>query len=126
MMGQHMNGLQPHIATSPPDEPTVVQLNLGIKARHIMWAATIVGGMISSGTFAGYLFMPAKDRDLKALETQVRDITTKVVTLEQVALRLTDAVESLGRNVQLLVERPANPRPILPRERTQPLPGRRP
>lgn len=124
MMGQHMNGLQPNPPTPPHDEPPVVQVNLGIKARHIMWAATIVGGMISSGTLAGYVFVPAKDRDLKALELQVKDIGTRLESLQLVSIKLTDAVELLGRNVQSLVERPDD-RPVFPIPAKRPRAGQR-
>lgn len=114
-MGMAMNGLDPSHGPerSDPMEPSVITVNLGIKARHIMWAATIVGGMISSGALAGYVFIPAKDRDVKALEIQVQQIGTRLDSLQPVVLRLTEAVDALARNVQDLVERPDG-RPVFP------------
>lgn len=113
MMGQHMNGVQPHMPTPLPEEPPVIQVNLGIKMRHMIWASTVVGGMISSGALAGYLFMPAKDRDVKALEIQVQQIGTRLDSLQPVVMKLTEAVDALARNVQDLVDRP-DARPVLP------------
>lgn len=101
----------------PPDsyadmQSAIIKVNFGLSWRQI---ATLVVGMpalIGSVGVSGWLVMPAKQSDVTKLEQQVTAIKTQVQQVQDVGVKLTDAVSELARNVQVLVDRPRVPAPM--------------
>lgn len=113
------NGLDQTAAqpAPPPDsyadmQSAIIKVNFGLSWRQI---ATLVVGMpalIGSVGVSGWLVMPAKQSDVTKLEQQVTAIKTQVQQVQDVGVKLTDAVSELARNVQVLVDRPRVPAPM--------------
>lgn len=90
----------------PDVQPNIITLNLGLKARHIVTAFSIISGILASGGLAGYLFIPARQDDMIAIQKQVLVIDQSVKSVQDVAGKLTDAMARLGDQVQALIDRP--------------------
>jgi hypothetical protein len=104
-------------------EPTVLQVNFGLKARHIIAVFTCIAGLIGTGGVAGWLFMPAKAVDLTALTAVVGTIEAKqtehgvmVAKLTSQTAQLSEAVEGLRLSVDALPRRRADVAPDRPRK----------
>lgn len=104
-------------------EPTIVQVNFGLKARHIVAAFTFIAGLLGAGGAAGYFFIPAKAVDLSALTAVVEGIRAEQVQMRQTVASLTsqteqlsDAVDGLRLAVDALPRRRADVAPERPRK----------
>lgn len=142
MTGGYMNGLgqqsqMPPIAHMPAAEgpPVVTVQNLAFSGNQLRWLVVTAFGLVTWAVGAGYLFMPAKQDDVKAL-TQVvqtvqqegrdnRDAIGKLAADNREAVRqLTEAVRAVNETVidlRMAVEMRPDPapvqRPVVPRPR---------
>jgi hypothetical protein len=78
----------------PPGDPPVVKIDLGLTGKQILAALGGLVAIITSGITAGYIFVPAKQQDLVALQNIVRPMQIELV---RVAGSLERAAESLSR-----------------------------
>jgi hypothetical protein len=102
--------------------PTVVTVNFGLKARHIMMAFTFAAGLLGTGSLAGYLFIPAKQQDMTIMQQVVAELRGEVKGTQEATTRLVAAVEGLQNAVDRLRETP--PRVIVRQGRQAPSRGK--
>jgi hypothetical protein len=109
MMGAQMtNGLAPHGQHAPVQpvagyaelQPAVTINQIQLTGRQIMALGSAVIGAIMSAYGAGWLFMPAKDSDLKSLVQIVTTMQQQTDANRQAVERLTLAVDNLSGLVE--------------------------
>lgn len=101
-------------------EPPVVKIDLGLTGKQIVGGLSALAAMIVSGITAGYIFLPAKDRDLKALQGVVEVVRQEQVAMRDAMGRITAALDGMTAAVDRLQQQPPKvieryvTRPIVP------------
>jgi hypothetical protein len=98
----------------------VIRIDLGLTGKQIMMGLGGLASIVTAGITAGWLFLPAKDADLRKLEGVVQIVTQKQEASNSAIERLTLAVDNLSGLVDGLKNTP--PRII---ERVAPRPATR-
>src|SRR5688572_9262900 len=104
-MQQMLNGTGEHMSAAEPTN--VITVNLGIKARHLAVLGTMIVGLFTSGTAAGWLFMPAKQTDLTRIEESLNGVRNDMQTMRTVTERLTVVLQDLQSAVGDMRPKPA-------------------
>lgn len=110
--GQHYQAPVPNGITSPlgtgepAAAPVVTFQQVALTAAQIRNLFLGAVGLISAGISAGWLFMPAKEADLKAVTAIVETLRTEADQNREAVTRLTVAVDNLSRLVSDLSDRP--------------------
>jgi cytoskeletal protein RodZ len=86
-------------AVSSDMGPTVISVNFGLKARHIVMAFTFIAGLIGTGGVTGALFWPAKQQDMTIVQQAVAELRTEMKSMQEATTRLVVAVEGLQSSV---------------------------
>lgn len=108
-----MNGMQPNPAPVSEDTPIAYYQPIAITPGTIKWIVAGIIGAIWSLNASGYLFVPAKDSEFKALQTIVETVRTQqdqfrqqMETTRDALSRLTLAVDNMAGLVAELKQRP--------------------
>ncbi len=102
MMGeQYVNGAVSEVGGTPP-LVTINQINL--TAAQIWSVGATVVGAIMSMYAAGYLFLPAKESELKEVTKIVEVLKQDTATNRQAIDRLTTAVDNLSGIVAVMAQ----------------------
>jgi hypothetical protein len=126
MMGAQMtNGLAPHGQPAPVQpmagfgemQPAVTINQIQLTGRQIMALGSAVIGAIMSAYAGGWLFLPAKDSELKSLVQVVTTMQQQTDANRQAVERLTLAVDNLSG----LVEGLGSEKPVVKRPLTRPV-----
>jgi hypothetical protein len=108
--------------------PTVLQVNFGLKARHIIIAFSGLVAAFSAAAGAGWLVLPAKQSDLTRVEQGLDAIRMEVRAMQGITERLTVAVQGLQGAVEELRMAPPKvivraAKPAAPGARSRPAPN---
>lgn len=111
-----MNGTaDPYAARQPstpaPSSPlmhdaTVIKIDLGLTGKQIIAGITALAALIGSGATAGWIFLPAKDRDVQDLRAVVQVMREEQKENRESVGRLTVAVDNLAGIVDRLQQAP--------------------
>lgn len=95
-------GPAPKLPPFPPNdhEPTIVQVNLGLKWRHLMAGAAALGTVVTGLTTAGWLALPAKQQELRAVELRLDTVQVELRTQQDMTAKLIQAVDRLNTTVE--------------------------
>jgi hypothetical protein len=95
-----------------PTETAVVKIDLGLSGRQILGAFTALGTFLVTAFTAGWLFLPARDSDLKTLQGVVEivrqqqlDFQRQLESSRDAMARMTMAIDNLSGKIQDLQER---------------------
>jgi len=99
------NGLYSHAATpngqaTPPEEPPVVTLNLGLTWRHLAAGVMAVSAAFGSMSAAGWLVLPAKQTDVTRIEQSLVNVERDLKSQQEITLKLIQSIERLDATVQ--------------------------
>lgn len=135
MMGGFMNGQHPPqqgapmatITTPLPldvaNAPVVTIQNVSLSSAQLRNLFLGIAGLVSALLGGGYLFIPAKQTDLQALQQVVETVNREAAEDRKAVSRLTEAVDNLSRIVTELPRYVAPPAPVpVPRPRPRPVP----
>jgi hypothetical protein len=112
--GPPLDGITPPPGTEEPVkhshdmQEAVIHVNFGLSWTRIRNALLGAGGLIAAGISAGYIFLPAKDQDVKQLTNQVVSLMATVERLNTTLLSLQVTVDQLSKQPRLQVA----PRPL--------------
>jgi hypothetical protein len=113
MAGTGMNGTtEPYATRSRPpsndgsEPPPVIRIDLGLTGAQILAALGGLATIITTGLTAGWLFLPAKDSELKATQALVELVRVEQRDSRASILRLTQAVDNLSSIVAALKDAP--------------------
>jgi hypothetical protein len=93
-------------AAAPAAEAAVIRIDLGLTGKQIMMGLGGLASIVTAGITAGWLFLPAKDTDLRKLEGVVQIVTQKQEASNSAIERLTLAVDNLSGLVDGLKNTP--------------------
>lgn len=99
-----MNGLEPQAPAAASDDmqPHAITINFGFTRTQVYAAIFALPSFLGMAMTAGYLYVPAKSEDLRALEKTVTQVEVKLQEITTATKGLTDAVQRLTENVQNL------------------------
>jgi hypothetical protein len=107
MASAYGNQQPPSTYNAPPAETAVVKIDLGLSGRQILGAFTALGTFLVTAFTAGWLFLPARDSDLKTLQGVVEivrqqqlDFQRQLEASRDAVTRLTLAVDNLSGKIQ--------------------------
>jgi hypothetical protein len=96
-----------------PTETAVVKIDLGLSGRQILGAFTALGTFLVTAFTAGWLFLPARDSDLKTLQGVVEivrqqqlDFQRQLEASRDAVSRMTMAIDNLSGVVEGLRQTP--------------------
>ena len=113
MASVYGNQQPPSAYDVPPTESAVVKIDLGLSGRQIIGAFTAIGTFIVTAFTAGWLFLPARDSDLKTLQgvveivrQQQQDFQRQLEASREAVVRMTMALDNLSGVVEGLRQTP--------------------
>lgn len=113
MASAYGNQQPPSAYDAPPTESAVVKIDLGLSGRQIIGAFTAIGTFIVTAFTAGWLFLPARDSDLKTLQgiveivrQQHADFQRQHEASRDALARMTVAIDNLSYVVEGLRQAP--------------------
>lgn len=105
--GAYAPNVEPSMTPDGSDgmQNAVIKVNFALSWKQIAALALGAPTFFASVGLSGWLFLPAKDKDVKQLELRVTKIGTDVDGLKKVGLDLTTSMDALTRSVQALADR---------------------
>lgn len=87
----------PHSDSSP--EPHIIQVNFGLKSKHIVAATLALMSILGTVAGSGWLMMPAKQADLTALTAVVEQTRKDQQDLRILVAGLTEQTAAVAKAV---------------------------